>query len=345
MRITTAPLVLMLLAACGGSKDADQNAATANGDDEVPATMASSDGQVDLDAQASAFAELSACREGLTDAELGASLLLAYDLDASVHELIACGGLTVQIAIGLVTGVVGMVVDDDDVMPAGLQFQGQGVYLSRSSLGASTMDMRVRLYERSGEDYVLVEEDLFERDNYLTHVRVEAGASADVEFDIRNPLDTTVSGDASLALHYEQAGPWAKLLGLGDPPPNPIEVTDVTDIDPDFGSIYLETEVDIHDVKGDSDIQLTVKTPLVRLVDLFDGGALAYEVTGLTASNADLRQTLTLESWDVRFVEHATLTGSTQVRVESPARRAASYGATLAYDHSAFAAIDFRCAN
>jgi hypothetical protein len=195
-----------------------------------------------------------------------------------------------------------------------------------------------------GDEYVLVEEDLFDRENYLTGISVEADASGSVDFDIDNPLDTNVSADASLAISYDEAGPWAKLLGLGDPPPNPIEVDDVADIDPDFGSIYVEAEVEIHDIKGDSDIQFTVKTPLVRLVDFFDGDGLDYEVIGFEASNAVLRQTLTMNSWNVSFVGHATLDGAVDVRIQSPARKAVSYDASIAYDHSAFAAIDVACA-
>lgn len=352
MRTTTTLGTLLLLAACGGSSNTDDDASGANASDPSgasPTTPSASgavnvEGNVEGNVEASAYAELDACRNRLTDAEMAASLMLAYDADASVHELIACGGLSVQIAIGLVTGVVGMIVDDDDIMPSGLEFQGGGVYQSESTLGASTMNMKVRLYERVGDEYVLVEEDLFDRNNYLTGIRVEAEAGGSVDFDIDIPLDTSVSADASLVIAYDEAGAWAKLLGLGDPPPNPIEVTDVADIDPDFGSIYMETEVEIHDVKGDSNIALTVTTPRVRVLDLFDGGTLDYEVVGFEASNAVLRQELTTSGWQVSFVEHATLAGAIDVTVESRARKTVSYDARLAYDNSSFAVIDFACA-
>jgi hypothetical protein len=206
------------------------------------------------------------------------------------------------------------------------------------------MTMQVRLYEQVDGEYVLVEQDLFDRNNYLTGISVEADASGSVDFDIKNPLDTKVSADASVAIAYDEAGPWAKLLGLGDPPPNPIQVSDVADIRPDFGNIYVEMEVEIHDIKGDSDIQLTVKTPRVRLVDFFDGGALDYEVVGFVATNAVLRQKLTLNSWNVSFVEHATLDGAVDVSVESRARVGVSYEASMAYDHSAFAEVALSCA-
>lgn len=357
MRNTIALFALLLVSACGGSDGNDSSTGTMSGDAaQTPSTpstpntpsapttaqtVGSADGSIDV--AADAYAELDACRAGLSDADIAQSLMLAYDADTSIHELIGCGGLTVQVAIGLITGVVGMIVDDDDVMPAGLKFKGNGVYESHSTPGESSMAMTVRLYERVGDEDVLVEDDLFDRDNYLTGINVDANASGSVSFDINDPLGSKVSGDASVAIAYDEAGPWAKLLGLGDPPPNPIEVSDVADIHPDFGNIYVETEVEIHDVKGDSDIQLTVDTPRVRLVDFFDGGALDYQVVDFAATNAVLQQRLTMKRWNVSFVEHATLDGALDVSVQSSANTRVNYDASIAYDHSAYAAIDLAC--
>jgi hypothetical protein len=293
--------------------------------------------------EASIASELSACRGSLTDTQLADSILLAYDADASIHELIACGGLTIRVAVGLVTGVVGMVIDDEDAMPAGLRFEGGGVYVSESSLGQSSMRMQIRLYERVGEEYVLAEENLFDARNYLVGVEVDADASASVDFDIDDPLDTSVDADASVVISYEEAGPWAKLLGLGDPPPNPIEVSDVAAIDPDFSNIYVETEIEVHDVKGGSDVRLGVKTERVALVDLFGAGILDYQIVSLEASNGELRQTLEMHDWQVTYAEHGVLNGTVSFSVESSARVSVDYDATLTYEDAAYGAVSLGC--
>jgi hypothetical protein len=340
-------LALSVLTACATEKVDDGSSPSTQSPNDPAAPGPTSDGVVGVDTEvgteAHLVASLAGCSEGLSDEKLATSLLLAYDVDASVHELIACGGLTIQVAIGLVTGVVAMVVDDEEVMPGGLSFEGEGVYVSSSQLGESSMTMRVRLYERIGDEYILAGANLFDKNSYLTGVSVEAEGSASVDFDIDDPLDTNVDADASVVISYDEAGPWAKLLGLGDPPPNPIELGDITELDPDFSNIYIETEVEIHDVKGGSDIRVTFATERVGLVDLFDNGNLDYEVVSLVASNAELRQEMTLNAWDIAFVRHGELSGSTSLSVSSSARVGLDYEAVLTYENTAFGEVSFAC--
>jgi hypothetical protein len=327
-------------------KDESPGPSTPDGNEDGQANVqgqANVSGQANVGLEASIASELSGCSTGLTDAQLADSILLAYDADASIHELIACGGLTVRVAIGLITGVVSLVLDDEEAMPAGLRFEGEGVYVSQSRLGDSSMTMQVRLYEKVGEEYVLAEEDLFDADNYLTGVEVDADASASVDFDIKDPLGTSVDADASVVITYDGAGPWVKLLGLGDPPPNPIELGDVAEIDPDFSNIYVETEIDVHDVRGDTDVHLVMKTDRVALVDLFDDGNLDYQIVTLEASNSELRQTLTMNSWEVAFADHAQLDGAVTFSVEAEAQGSLSYDASLTYENAAYGAVGLSC--
>lgn len=338
-------LVLSLLTSCATEKverDTPQDPAHSRQPGEpAPQPIPGDDG---TGTEAAIVASLAGCSEGLSNEKLTSSLLLAYDADGSVHELIACGGLTIQVAVGLITGVVSMIVDDEDATPEGLSFEGEGVYVSRSELGASTMTMSVRLYERVGSEYVLAQANLFDVDSYLTGVSVEAEGSASVDFDITDPLDTSVDADASVVISYEEAGPWAKLLGLGDPPPNPIEVSDLAELDPDFSNIYIETEIELHDVKGGSDIEMVFTTERVGLLDLFDHGSLDYELVSMKASNAELRQTMTLNDWGVAFVQHGQLSGSASFNVSSRARLGLDYDAVLTYENSAYATVSFACA-
>lgn len=293
--------------------------------------------------EAKAITSLEACANSHTEADLAASAKLAYDTDASIHELIACGGLTIRVAIGLVTGVVSLVLDDEDAMPSGLSYEGEGAYVSESSLGDSSMEMRVRLYEAEGEEFILVEDNLFDAKNYLTGVSVDADASADVDFDIGDPLDTSVSADASVHIEYEEAGPWAKLLGLGDPPPNPIQLGDVAEINPDFSDIYIQSEIDVRDVRGDSVVHFVVNTQMMGLVEMFTTGGLTYEIDSLEASNENLGQTLVMDAWEVDFGEHNHLNGDVSFTVEAEAEASVGYEATLAYRDAAYGDVELSC--
>jgi hypothetical protein len=352
-RLLLLPL-LSLFCACGGSSKDEANTNEASEDagvaeeeeeeEETDSLETDANFLASLGVEASAVASLEACGTGHSQAELAASAKLAYDADASIHELIACGGLTVRIAVGLVTGVVGLVLEDEAALPGGLRFEGEGVYSSQSQLGDSSMRMEVRLYEKVGEEYVFVEANLFSAASYLTGVEVQADASADVDIDLGNPLGSSVDADASVTISYEEAGPWAKLLGLGNPPPNPVEVTALANIKPNFNNIYMQVSVEVEDVKGDSTIHWLVNTPQLGVTSVFSSGALDYEVVEIEASNPTLEQSLRLESWGLAFGQGHNLNGEVKLAVEASASAGVSYDAVLSYEDAAYATISLACA-
>ncbi len=300
----------------------------------------SGNANVDVDVTASTQLNLNSCTAGFTDREVAEHTELAFDLEASMHEMVACGGLTVSMSAALITGVIGMVFDPSGaIIPSGLRYEGAGVYHTGGGLGSS-VSMDIRLYERVDGEFHLVEADLFDADSYLVGVDVDADASAGIDFDITDPLGTKVNASAKLEATYESAGPWAKLLGLGNPPPNPLHLTDLADIDPDFGGIYIESDVSVTDTQGNTDIEFRLRTGKQSLNEVFGSGSIGFELIELHASNGSLDQTLTVSDFAVGFAGGNRLDGNVTFEVEGDAM---AYAGALTYEEAAFADVTLSC--
>ncbi len=349
MRLLGIGGLALLLLACGDDdkKTSGEVAGDDAGSTDAPLESTSADGvDVDVSANVNASADVSTelnlitCAQGLSDAEIASAAQIAFDLDQSMHELVACGGMTVSISAALITGVIGMVFDPDgDLIPSGLTYEGEGLYHTDGGLGSS-VSMDVRLYELVDGEFVLVEADLFDPKSYLVGVEVNADADADIDFDITNPLDTKVSADATLEATYESAGPWAKILGLGDPPANPIHISDLAALDPDFGDIYIESDVRVSDVHGETEITFEVQTGKQALTEVFSSGGVSFDVVSLSGENVSLGQTLQADEFAIEFVGGNQLDGHVSFSVQADAM---AYVGVLQYDGAAFADVALDC--
>jgi hypothetical protein len=332
-------LALSSIVGCGSDDDSSGCKSCQDGANGA-ALRAGANANANANAEASTQLNLSSCTSGFTDAEVAAQTQLAFDLESSMHEMVACGGITVSVATSLITGVIGMVFDPSgSIIPSGLRYEGEGMYHSDGGLGSS-VSMDIRIFERVDGEFLPIEADLFDARSYLVGVDVEADASAGIDFDIKNPLDTKVNASATLEASYESAGPWAKLLGLGDPPPNPLHLSDLSDLDPDFGGIYLESDVSVTDVQGDTEIEFKLQTGKQSLNDLFGSGSLGFELVSLRASNGGLSQTLSVSDFAIQFSGGNRLNGKVSFEVEGDAM---AYAGSLDYEESAFADVTLGC--
>ncbi len=321
----TLPLILTALLAPGclitpasndddGIDEADsaEDSEGAEGDDETPQE------------------QLRECRE---DHDVDDATQIVSDFDLSIHEMIACGGLSVTLCSSIVSGIVDAIVDNrSDATPDGWRFEGDGLYTS----DAAGAEMTTRFYLAS--DYSFgragdpVQENLFEVTTYLS------GARVSVDFDPSDPLSTEAQ------LHFDAPGPYVELLGFGADPQSPISLSlNAWDQAQDqLGTLLFESEITVSDPQDQTTVRYDVQTTRMSAAALLGAAPMEFELLGADASRADLGQELVVDDWGVEFVSGnvGALEGVVDFHVEGGPL---SYLGALIYENSTYAEIDLSC--
>ncbi len=272
-------------------------------------------------------------RECRGDADVGDATQIVGDFDLSIHEMVACGGLSVTLCSSIVYGIAEAIIDNrSDATPDGWAFEGDGVYTSNAA-GAG---MTTRFY--LAEDYAFgsagdpLNENLFLSTTYLRGARVE------IDFDPSDPLSTSAS------LHFEEPGPYVELLGFGPDPQSPIPVGSNTwaQVEAQLGTLEFESVVAVDDPQNQTTVRYEVTTPRMPAAALLSGGAMPYDLERADASRGDLEQDLIVDDWGVEFVNGniGALQGTVEFHVEGGPFR---YLGALNYDDATYADIDLEC--
>lgn len=276
---------------------------------------------------------LEACRGEASDEDLEEAVVIVGDYDQSIHEMVACGGLSVVLVSAITSGIVEAIIDNkSDATPDEWEFQDDGVYFTNSAMA----DMEARFY--LAEDFAFgkagdpLTENLFLVSTYLTGARVE------IEFDINDPLST--SGE----LHFDGVGPYVELLGYGPDPQSPINITTQTwnNIQDNLAAIEFDSDVQVADTQSKSTVLYHVTTNRAPASTLLTGGSMGFELQMADASRGDLSQNLVVENWGIDFVDQGggALDGAIDFRVEGGPL---DYEGSLVYDNSTFGDPELRC--
>jgi len=282
--------------------------------------------------------QVSACSADLNESSVEANLELVGSLDNSVHELVACGGLTVRVVGTLVQGIIEMIAsNDDDITPDGLMFEGNGTYRSGATDPNQDTDMLIRFYDNEAGTPVLIEEDIFLASTYL----VGASAESMVVVDQGNPLNSRVV----IEISYSAVGPRVGMLGFGDTPANPIviEGSELDNLSPNLGDIIMETAVTVVDDRGDSVVNYDVETGPDPILDIFDTSRVNYRILSIDGSNSATNQTLELaeNGWQIEFAGGNQLDGTIDFLVSGGDF---DYTGVFTYESTAYADIALACA-
>lgn len=270
------------------------------------------------------------CRENY---DVDDATQIVGDFDLSIHEMVACGGLSVTLCSSIVYGIVEALADNrPDATPDGWVFEGDGVYTS-SAAGAG---MTTRFY--LAEDYAFANagdpltENLFLASTYLR------GASLEIDFDPSDPL----SADASL--HFEGTGPYVELLGFGAEPQSPISVGLDTwsRVEAQLGTLTFESDIAVDDPQNQTTVRYEVHTPRMPASMLLSGGAMEFELVRADAAREGVGQDLIVDDWGVEFVNGnvGALQGTIEFHVDGGPF---DYLGALNYDNATYADIDLQC--
>ena len=282
--------------------------------------------------------QVSDCSGSLEVSEVAGNLELVGSFDQSVHELVACGGITVRVVGVLVQGVIEMIVDnDDDITPDGLVFEGEGTYRSVASDPNQDTNMLLKFYDKSSGEALPIPDDVFLASTYLVGARAETV----LEVDEDNPLNST----AYLEIEFDAVGPQVELLGFGPEPPNPIRIesSELDELSLDLDDVVLATAVSVVDERRDATVIYDVETGPDQVLDIFDGSRLDYRILDVSGTNEVQGQDLTLaeNGWQIEFGGGNTLIGSIEFSVQGGAF---DYDGTFTYDSTSYADIQLTCA-
>lgn len=270
------------------------------------------------------------CRE---DHDIDDATQIVSDFDGSIHEMIACGGLSVTLCASIVSGIIDAIVDNrSDATPDGWRFEGEGLYTSDAA-GAG-METRFYLatdysFGRAGDP---VAENLFEVSTYLS------GARVSVDFDPSDPLST------SAELHFDAPGPYIEMLGFGAEPQSPIALSlgAWDQAQKQLGTLLFEAEITVNDPQDQTTVRYDVKTTRMSAAALLGAAPMEFELLSADAARADLGQDLVVDDWGVEFVNGnvGALEGVVDFHVEGGPL---PYVGALVYENSTYAAIDLSC--
>lgn len=273
---------------------------------------------------------LAECRE---DHDIDDATQIVADFDNSIHEMVACGGLSVTLCSGIVSGIVEAIVDNrPDATPDGWRFEGAGLYTSDAAgAGMSTRFYLATDYGfgRAGDP---VEENLFEVSTYLS------GARVSVDFDPADPLST------SAALHFDAPGPYIELLGFGAAPqsPIPLSLSAWDQAQDQLGTLLFESEITVDDPQDQTTVRYEVRTTRMSAAALLGAAPMDYELLRADASRTELGQDLIVDEWGVEFVNGSVgaLEGVIDFHVEGGPL---PYLGALVYENSTYADIELSC--
>ncbi len=313
-----------LISSGGGSSD-DTDASDETGTADETGTTDTPDPTVGDESEL-----LAECREGI---DVGEAVQIVEDFDQSIHEMVACGGLTATLCGSIVSGIVQAIIDGaSDATPPEWTYEGDGSYTS----DAAGAGMVTRFY--LGDDYSFgnagdaLTENLFEVATYLR------GASVELVVDTDNPLNS------SAELHFEGTGPYVELLGLGPDPQSPIAVdTGTWDfIETQLGTLEFESEIEVSDPQDQTTVRYQVHTPRMSAAALLGAVPMGYELDLADASRADLGQDLIVETWGIDFVNGnvGALEGVIDFRI---AGGPLEYLGALVYENSTYGSAELEC--
>lgn len=279
----------------------------------------------DDDVGADAHPELAECRGELDDDAVADAVLVTDEYGESVHEMIACGRLTVELCSAVISGVLEAIqIGSDDATPDGFTF-ADGVY--RSAGSGALMELRFYLAEDTsfGKAGDLVRENLMRADSYL----VDAALVVDLQ-----------AGTSEL--RYSRPGPLVELLGFGAAPANPLPVglDDLDRVRARLGALAFDGIIQVDDVRPHARVTYAVDVPRTTASALVGGGTIDYELREADAMRRDLEQSLVVDHWGLQFLAHGTLRGDVEFHVDGGPL---AYAGVLHWNDSGYPERELSC--
>jgi hypothetical protein len=271
---------------------------------------------------------LDGCLSAAADFDLDAHLDIVADLRASFEA--ARAGLSAYASVAhSLTGFVQAMVDFDPSMPAGLTYEGAGLYsMSPSADTRVELSFYLPLDTSYGSANQLIDFNLFDVDNYFVSFGVETSASIGP-----SGLSTNI------AFTFDGAGPGAELLGVAAGTKSPISV-DVSAFSAALAKVVVHANVIVEHASASSSTAFTL-TPVARRVGLVADGAIPVAIRNFAGSVSRTGQELKLGDAELQMLRSgAAYDGNISLLSVSPDF---SFDMLFSYQASASADVVLGC--
>ena len=269
--------------------------------------------------------DLTPCASELPQADINEQLFILLDVDQSMHEMVACGGMIFAWAEAV--GSIGI-----DLALAAITMRPPSGYVYRDGDYVTSpdgvMEMRVTALYGSGfdggEQGVPLGHDLFDLDNYVLNPRLEIDYAA-----------------RELLIRHDGKGPLVELLGYGSSPGRPIRIG-LDDISPGrFHDLQVRAFIPIADDQELTTVVYELGWGPHPVGDLLQQGTLGFALDAFTAQRRRVEADTT--RWDITYAEApAALDGEVDVDVYGGAF---DVRATMRWQNSGYAdVIEVECA-
>jgi hypothetical protein len=237
------------------------------------------------------------CFTGFSEAEISDNTQIVEDYNQSIHELIACGNITIalcqatvsfisEVATGAATGTT----------PQGIEFGESGVYKFTSGNNVSMSIVFVNGVTSSlGEAGTPIVHNMFDANNYLIGVNASLSAT-------------------ELKLSFNETGPLVELMGFGANPESPIIIpltlAGLSEIEVKIDDLLVTSEISVDDPQNNSVITYEVELSEGTTFESILNGDFNYEVVDAAAERSDLEQNLVNTTWNLNFSNEGSNSGA-----------------------------------
>ena len=266
-------LAVALVAGCGG------------GSVNASASVSIHDGLL------TASTELQQCATG----DVGAQTSIVADLRDSYHEMIVCGGLSLQFNNSIQSVIANALLQK--AMGTPLQYQGNGVYATPNGV------MWIRVSTDAGP----LSFDAMNPQSYLAGLTVTVNAQGVVGGAMQGgggwgSMLGRAAGKADVQVSFQGEGPGFALLGI-----TPQEARSgrldkyLGRIEKSLGQlIKVENRVTVNNVHGGTNIQYILQSPPTPIGDMTGKKTVPMQLVSITATNA-LGQKVSITKWTMDY--------------------------------------------
>jgi hypothetical protein len=267
-------LAVTLLAGCGGASASGSASVSISVHDDLTAPTAA----------------LGSCATG----DVGANLAIVSDLRDSYHEMIVCGGLSLQFNNSIQSVIANAVLQK--AMGTPLQYQGNGVYATPNGV------MMIKVSAGTGP----LDFNVLDPQSYLVGLTVTANAGGMISGAASGggspwQMLGRAATHADVKISVQGQGPGFQLLGITwqDAVSGKL---DLGKIEHSLGSlIKVENRVAVNNEHGATTINYILQSPPTPVIDMTGPKKVPMTLASIQATNAETGQTIKITKWTMDF--------------------------------------------
>jgi hypothetical protein len=233
---------------------------------------------------------LVSCAQG----DVAAQMQLIADLRDSYHEMIVCGGLSLQFNNSITSVIANALLQK--AMGTPLQYQGHGVYATPNGV------MWIRVTTAAGP----LDFNVTDPQSYLAGLNVSVNAQGVVGGAMSGgggwgSMLGRAAGHADVHVSFQTEGPGFQLLGITSQAARAGKF-DLETIENSLGSlIFVENRVSVNNQQGNTTINYILQSPPTKIVDMNGPKKVPMQLASIQATNSATGQTVAITKWTMDY--------------------------------------------